>query len=303
VCWALSAPASAETEKSPQASDGRPLYPGRAETLALARAYPKRITDVEFRDGDWAVRIDERWFYWANGRLLPHGKRDQWEDYASHRFYAYRPGLPPLRQVDPADASRLENYVSGMAEDPPARDSDFLDALYRAETRAETEARITAYSFLGFRTRVHADIVGALERVEAEITSLVEGEPGVGSFLETLRLVGGFSWRVIAGTGTRSYHSYGVAVDLIPQYYGRKHAYWRWAMEAGVEAWWAVPYERRWMPPLSVIEVFEKHGFVWGGKWLFFDTIHFEYRPEIHALARLDPQNRRPITGVGFRIP
>jgi hypothetical protein len=25
---------------------------------------------------------------------------------------------------------------------------------------------------------------------------------------------------------------------------------------------------------------------VWGGKWLFFDTMHFEYRPEIFNLAR-----------------
>ena len=32
--------------------------------------------------------------------------------------------------------------------------------------------------------------------------------------------------------------------------------------------------------PPSFVEVFEQHGFVWGGKWLYFDTIHFEYRPE-----------------------
>jgi hypothetical protein len=35
------------------------------------------------------------------------------------------------------------------------------------------------------------------------------------------------------------------------------------------------------MPPSVVVEIFEKHGFVWGGKWYHFDNMHFEYRPEI----------------------
>jgi hypothetical protein len=40
------------------------------------------------------------------------------------------------------------------------------------------------------------------------------------------------------------------------------------------------------MIPLPVVQAFERQGFVWGGKWLFFDTMHFEYRPEILLLAR-----------------
>jgi peptidoglycan LD-endopeptidase CwlK len=27
--------------------------------------------------------------------------------------------------------------------------------------------------------------------------------------------------------------------------------------------------------------VFEKHGFIWGAKWYHYDTMHFEYRPEL----------------------
>jgi hypothetical protein len=29
------------------------------------------------------------------------------------------------------------------------------------------------------------------------------------------------------------------------------------------------------------VEVFERHGFIWGGKWNHYDTMHFEYRPEL----------------------
>ncbi|MCA1755657.1 MAG: M15 family metallopeptidase [Spirochaeta sp.] len=36
-----------------------------------------------------------------------------------------------------------------------------------------------------------------------------------------------------------------------------------------------------------MLEVFERHGFVWGGKWLSFDPIHFEYRPEVLLLSEL----------------
>ncbi|MFY4861157.1 M15 family metallopeptidase, partial [Aliarcobacter butzleri] len=33
--------------------------------------------------------------------------------------------------------------------------------------------------------------------------------------------------------------------------------------------------------PLEIVEIFEKYGFIWGGRWYHFDTMHFEYRPEL----------------------
>jgi hypothetical protein len=53
------------------------------------------------------------------------------------------------------------------------------------------------------------------------------------------------------------------------------------------EDWYAIPYAQRWMVPEAVVRAFEVQGFVWGGKWRFFDTIHFEYRPEILLAAGL----------------
>jgi hypothetical protein len=35
---------------------------------------------------------------------------------------------------------------------------------------------------------------------------------------------------------------------------------------------------------MQVIAIFEAHGFIWGGKWHHFDSVHFEYRPELTAL-------------------
>lgn len=33
--------------------------------------------------------------------------------------------------------------------------------------------------------------------------------------------------------------------------------------------------------PWPIILIFEKYGFIWGGKWHHYDTMHFEYRPEL----------------------
>ena len=38
--------------------------------------------------------------------------------------------------------------------------------------------------------------------------------------------------------------------------------------------------------PGAIGEIFERHGFIWGAKWYHFDTMHFEYRPELIALAK-----------------
>jgi hypothetical protein len=41
----------------------------------------------------------------------------------------------------------------------------------------------------------------------------------------------------------------------------------------------AIVYRNRM--PAEIVAIFEKHGFIWGGKWYHFDTMHFEFRPEL----------------------
>ncbi len=83
---------------------------------------------------------------------------------------------------------------------------------------------------------------------------------------------GGFVWRAIAGTNRLSVHSFGAAVDINTAF----SDYWVWdgQPEGGV-----IPYRNR--IPLEIVEVFERHCFIWGGRWYHYDTMHFEYRPEL----------------------
>jgi hypothetical protein len=257
---------------------------GELEMAALARAYPERIGDLAFRNDDWAVRIDDTWYCWAHGRLLPEELRDQWEQYTSYRFYSYPLDLPPIPNPDEETKRRLKERLEQAEKNPPSRHEGLLADLYRAATRGQTEARIVTVKLMGFEVRVHEQIAEPLEAVNRDLEILVETDPGVQRFVAGLKGLAGYNWREIAGTRSRSYHSYGIAVDLAPKSFGGRHTYWRWALPQN-EEFYTIPYEQRWMVPQQIVKIFEEQGFVWGGKWFYFDTMHFEYRPEILVLA------------------
>ncbi len=87
----------------------------------------------------------------------------------------------------------------------------------------------------------------ALQRVSDVLDSLPR------RFLTYLRPTQGtYNCRLVAGTNRESTHGLGI---------GR--------------------YAYRNEIPWEIVRIFEKHGFVWGGKWYHYDTMHFEYRPEI----------------------
>jgi hypothetical protein len=85
---------------------------------------------------------------------------------------------------------------------------------------------------------------------------------------------GTFNCRPIAGTTRPSAHGSGIALDIAT----RHSDYWRWA-KSGPEG---QPVYHNNIPP-EIVAIFEAHGFIWGGKWYHFDTMHFEYRPELLA--------------------
>lgn len=89
--------------------------------------------------------------------------------------------------------------------------------------------------------------------------------------LEYVNPIGGtFKWRHIAGTKRLSAHSFGIAIDINVS----KSRYWRWTPNFE-----AVVFKRQ--IPAAIVDVFEQNRFIWGGKWYHFDTMHFEYRPEL----------------------
>ena len=82
-----------------------------------------------------------------------------------------------------------------------------------------------------------------------------------------------FYWRTVRGANRQSAHSDGIAIDINTTYSN----YWLWSNPNCSETD-KIQYTNR--IPIEIVKVFEKHGFIWGGKWYHYDTMHFEYRPE-----------------------
>lgn len=276
-----------EDEYATPGADPEPL-PGAEQVKALHASYPSRITRAEVRDGEWALEMDGTWYYWAKGRLLPESLRDRADEFVPIHLYRYELGPMPTREIT-ADLERVlserTTQQSDGQTDERHRFNDFLDALYQISSRDDAEHVVRRVSFLGFNTRVHPLAVEPLAQVERTILAIMPHDESVARFVQGLAAVHGFNWRNIAGTVRRSYHSYGVAVDLLPRSYGGTFPYWLWAAQAGIEAWWDPATAARWGVPQPIIDAFEASGFIWGGKWLFFDNLHFEYRPESIFMA------------------
>ena len=99
----------------------------------------------------------------------------------------------------------------------------------------------------------------------AEVSEELDALPAIGKAL-CLPACGTYNCRTVADTGEPSMHSWGAAIDINAAYAD----YWLWARAASASTL-----------PAEIIDIFERHGFIWGGKWSHYDTMHFEYRPEL----------------------
>ncbi len=275
-------------QESPSAKTTPESFTGRQVLSAMQAAYPDRIDETAYRNGDWAVLIDGAWFYWADGRLLPEkllGKKDSYDPYP---FYRYPKELPPLEELTEEEKKKIRERLKKREAAPSSRHPGFYKALWRIEDRASSWDRVKTIYFLGMKTQIHRDLLEDLAQVEEEILRKAASDGELAPFIDSLVDFAGYNWRRIAGTASLSFHSFGTALDILPRSYGGKQAYWRWA-KSSYPDWFVLPYSERYYVPSAFVEAFEKHGFIWGGKWFYFDNIHFEYRPEIIILNGFEP--------------
>lgn len=146
------------------------------------------------------------------------------------------------------------------------RNEVFFRKMY-GNSAAQVRRHLTMIDWFGRKVRMTT--VNGVDRhllaVERDLKKLLKSHPQYRKYL--VPIGGTFKWRVIAGTHRLSVHSFGAAIDINVKY----SAYWRWSKGG--------KYQNR--IPLPIVKAFERHGFIWGGKWRHFDTMHFEYRPEL----------------------
>ena len=174
------------------------------------------------------------------------------------------------------------DYPAGAAPAQPPRNFDpgriRVEALFKAlygDCEKGTLARTRRIAWVpkhGGGTVIFTTAHGAdkaLEAVSAELDELPR------SFTRYLvPQAGTYACRPIAKTDRMSMHAYAAAIDISTNHSG----YWQWTKPGNDGAY-------RWSNeiPKEIVAIFEKHGFIWGGRWYHFDTMHFEYRPELLA--------------------
>jgi len=214
----------------------------------------------ELSEGRWYLR-------------LPSGERVIWDDGAAKDFETQ------LARPDVQDQFAVP-YKTGPQRREPGIDHDpgrvrvtaILAAIFPVQV--DKIEQLTWVSWFGTRLHVHRLIAPALERVRGRIEAAIAKNPSLRPWLD--RPGGAYVYRPIAGTDRLSAHSFGIAIDIDP----KRCEYWRW--DHNLQGNSQKPFLRP--IPAALVEAFESEGFIWGGRWYHYDTMHFEYRPEL-----LDP--------------
>lgn len=228
-----------------------------ARLKLLVDAYPESLSGVEgnrllFKDGGPALEIDD-------GKAKDHQTALASSDVEDS-----------LRQIYPLGACEKKPEVNF---DPGRIRSDALMMrLYGASAKA-VGGDLVPVKWFGETLRVtkRQGAAAALEKVwdalaaKSELKRYLSPSAGV------------FNWRKISGAKNMSVHSFGAAVDLNTKFAD----YWIWS---GGKPGKVPKYANKY--PLEIVEIFERYGFIWGGRWYHYDTMHFEYRPELIAIAQ-----------------
>lgn len=168
--------------------------------------------------------------------------------------------------------------VPAPNEDPGRiRNEEFFRKMYGDCRDGEVTKRLKPVKWLASRgggILMVTEVNSVADRLGAVSRELERLPPSLTRFL--VPSSGTYNCRPIAQTSRLSVHSYGAAIDINARF----GDYWLWDKnKTGRFAW-------KNRIPLEIVEIFERHGFIWGGKWHHYDTLHFEYRPEIILLAR-----------------
>ena len=222
----------------------------------LVRAYP-----------DWITGTDDRFLHLKNGGKFPisDGRTDKsFDELLEHpdiddMFYVPYPAAttpaPPAKNIDPGRV-RFEPLFVAMYGD--CHKNEVAPKLKAVDWLPQHNGGKVSVTTVNGVADALAMVSLALDQLPAEFVKFLIPNAGT------------YNCRDIAGSSMRSAHAYGAAIDIST----KSADYWRWSANPQAPAW-------KNRIPVEIVRLFEQHGFIWGGYWYHFDTMHFEYRPEL----------------------
>ena len=245
-----------------------PMHPLAAQVgiSILLKAYPDELS--AYRDNE---------LVWKDGTTTPYQSNSEparsFEGFLDHADLADQ--LAQVYPLEPWTPPPLLNSDPGRA-----RCLAFFKKMY-GSTQAEVERHLVSIRWmpaLGSQT-VRVTTVNGIDRKLIAVQEELSRLPTEMQKRYLVPSAGAFNWRPIAGTERLSMHSFGAAIDLNVDVSN----YWKWSKP---DSGGHYLYHNNFPP--EIVSIFEKHGFIWGGKWYHYDTMHFEYRPEIILAATAD---------------
>lgn len=231
----------------------------KQDILVLFLAYPEYIKGVE-KDSNNNVYL-----------ILNSGKRVLYDDKTqkNHEAKLNNPDIQDmLEQIYPLES--LEKLPETNYDPGRGRIYSLLYEVY-GSNKGLIEKNLKSTSGGQFNKANGA--ATALNSVMKDVNEASKTNPKIGGFVYPIN--GTYNFRYISGTGRLSPHAFGIAIDIK----SHPNDYWKWNTRENGE-------KRMLSYPKELVEIFEKHNFIWGGKWGHFDILHFEYRPEIIIKAK-----------------
>jgi hypothetical protein len=254
---------------APKIQERLPGSPEEAEAAGPATLHsPRALRNAELLDRLTKAYPDFLAGYEGVELIWRDGSRLTFDD-GKTRSRAERLFHPTLR-----DQFR-DVYPMGRNFDPGrVRYAPFYTKMYGDCSKRETVGKLVVVEWVpkhgGKKVKV-TSINGVADRLR-QVSADLDRLPALFSkYLTPVSAV--YNCRITASGGRRTMHGYGAAVDINARF----GDHWAWAGAEGD----GTGYRNR--IPWEIVEAFERHGFIWGGKWSHFETMHFEYRPELLA--------------------
>lgn len=178
-----------------------------------------------------------------------------------------------------ASANDVDLSIGSVSRDDIRRDSYevFFRKMYGNSPEAVQKKLITIYWMPHVFGKKYPLKVTTINGVDKKLTRISEAleklPPSFHKYVD--KPASSYYWRNVAKEEYLSMHSFGIAIDINLDYSN----YWLWDYMRSKRTLTHLTLRNK--IPMEIVEIFENEGFSWGGRWYHYDTMHFEYRPEL----------------------